>query len=102
MQTAKSKVGFNRGILRAIEIFSQFLTAHVPSPRTAYAGIDEGQSAPAWPKTFPSLTTEQKRISDEFMKHWHEVLPRKFGIIDKFNHGYAVTHAPRIFKTTLE
>ncbi len=59
-------------------------------------------SSVRWPKTFPPLTDEQKRISDDFMKHWHEVLPRKFGIIDKFNHGYAVKHAPRTFKTTLE
>ena len=29
-----------------------------------------------WPKTFPPLTPEQKRISDDFMKYWHEVLPK--------------------------
>src|SRR5690349_20198224 len=41
-----------------------------------------------WPKTFPPLTEEQKRISDDFMKAWHEVLPQKYGVIEKFNHGY--------------
>ena len=55
-----------------------------------------------WPKVFPALTAEQKRISDDFMKYWHEVLPRKYGIIEKFNHGYPVKHAPAEFKTTLE
>jgi SAM-dependent methyltransferase len=55
-----------------------------------------------WPKTFPPLTAEQKRISDDFMKYWHEVLPRKFGVIEKFNHGYPVRHAPANFKRTLE
>lgn len=45
-----------------------------------------------WPKTFPPLTPEQQRISDDFMKHWHEVLPRKFGVIDRFNHSYPVRH----------
>ena len=55
-----------------------------------------------WPKTFPSLTPEQQRISDDFMKHWHEVLPNKFGVIDRFNHSYPVTHAPAAFSRTLE
>lgn len=55
-----------------------------------------------WPKTFPPLTEEQRRISDDFMKHWHEVLPKRFGRIEKFNHGYAVRHAPPGFLRTLE
>lgn len=36
------------------------------------------------------------------MHYWHEVLPKRFGIIDRFNHGYPVRHAPRDFKRTLE
>jgi len=60
------------------------------------------QTLTKWPKTFPPLTPEQKRISDDFMKHWHEVLPKKFGIIEKFNQGYAVKHAPAGFARTLE
>ena len=55
-----------------------------------------------WPKVLPELTAEQKRISDDFMKHWHEVLPRRFGLIEKFNHGYPVQHTPSVFRTTLE
>ena len=55
-----------------------------------------------WPKTFPPLTAEQARISDDFIKHWHEVLPRRFGVIDRFNHGYPVKHAPASFLRTLE
>lgn len=55
-----------------------------------------------WPKKFPELTTDQRRISDDFLKHWHEVLPRKYGIIEKFNHNYPVRNAPSQFKTTLE
>ena len=35
-----------------------------------------------WPKILPPLTPEQKRISDEFMKLWHEVLPNRYGILD--------------------
>ena len=55
-----------------------------------------------WPKTIPPLTTEQKRISDDFMRYWHEVLPRKYGVLDDFNHSYPVKHAPRDFRRTLE
>ena len=55
-----------------------------------------------WPKTFPPLTEEQKRISDDFMKYWHEVLPKRFGRIEKFNHGYPVRRAPANFRRTLE
>jgi hypothetical protein len=50
-----------------------------------------------WPKTFPPLTPEQERISDDFMKYWHEVLPKNFGIIDRFNHNYPVHVACRRF-----
>ena len=32
-------------------------------------------STSKWPKVLPPLTPEQKRISDDFMKLWHEVLP---------------------------
>ncbi|HEY1191251.1 MAG TPA: class I SAM-dependent methyltransferase [Gemmata sp.] len=55
-----------------------------------------------WPKTFPPLTPEQERISDDFVKHWHEVLPKKFGVIDRFNHSYPVRTAPAGFHRTLE
>lgn len=59
-------------------------------------------SASKWPKTFPPLTEEQQRISNDFMHHWHEVLPQKYSILDRFGHSYPVTHAPPRFTTTLE
>jgi hypothetical protein len=55
-----------------------------------------------WPKTFPLLTPDQVRISNDFMKYWHEVLPKKFGLIDRFNHSYPVRTAPDGFSRTLE
>ena len=61
-----------------------------------------GGTQSKWPKTFRPLTPEQKRISDDFMHHWHEVLPRHFGPIEKFNHGYPVRRAPANFRRTLE
>ena len=55
-----------------------------------------------WPKKFTPLTPEQEWISDDFMKHWHEVLPNKYGFINKFNHSYVVKNKPLSFRKTLE
>jgi SAM-dependent methyltransferase len=55
-----------------------------------------------WPKTIPPLTPEQRAISDDFMRYWHEVLPRRYGVVESFNHGYPVRHAPAGFARTLE
>ena len=55
-----------------------------------------------WPKQLPELTPEQKRISDDFMQHWHEIFANNYNFIDRFNHNYVVKHSPRNFRTTLE
>lgn len=57
-----------------------------------------------WPKVFPPLTPEQQLISNDFMKHWHEVLSshQEYGLIERFNHHYVTKHAPKNFLTTLE
>lgn len=55
-----------------------------------------------WPKRLAPLTEEQQRISDDFMRLWHEVLPKRFGLVEAFNHGYPVRHAPPGFMRTLE
>lgn len=54
-----------------------------------------------WPKAVPPLDAEQKRISDDFMHYWHEVLPRRYGALERFNHGYPLRHLPAVaqFKT---
>jgi SAM-dependent methyltransferase len=57
---------------------------------------------PKWPKALPPLTTEQRRINDEFLKLWHEVLPRRFGIVERFNQLFPVRNSPEGFSTTLE
>ncbi|MGI2033763.1 class I SAM-dependent methyltransferase [Rhizobium panacihumi] len=59
-------------------------------------------SVSKWPKEFPTLTPEQEIISDDFVKHWHDVLPQNFGVVDEFNHTYVVNHAPQNFRRTLE
>jgi SAM-dependent methyltransferase len=48
------------------------------------------------------MTSEQKRISDEFMKLWHQELPHKFGIVDRFNHGFPVKNSRPGFRTSVE
>ena len=59
-------------------------------------------AASKWPKTFPPLSAEQERIRDDFVHAWHEELPKKYGIVERFNHGYVVDHAPAAFARTLE
>ena len=55
-----------------------------------------------WPKILPALTAEQQRISDDFMKHWLSVLPKRFPLIERYNQGYAVKASLNNFRTTLE
>lgn len=57
-----------------------------------------------WPKILPSLTQEQQRINDDFVKHWHEELAgrRRYGPIEKFNHTFPIDHSRSGFGATLE
>ena len=60
------------------------------------------KSPDKWPKTFPPLTPGQAAISDDFMQYWHQVLPRRYGVVDEFNHNYVVKTASKNFTRTLE
>ena len=56
-----------------------------------------------WPKHVPPLSPELKRISDDFMKHWHQVLPKRFGAVEVFNQVYPLRFLPEKPRfTTLE
>lgn len=55
-----------------------------------------------WPKVIPPLTKEQKKISDDFMLYWLTILPKKYGMLEQFNHGYPVAVASPSFCSTLE
>jgi SAM-dependent methyltransferase len=46
-----------------------------------------------WPKVVPPLSDKQRQINDDFVKHWHTVLPR-YSAIEKFNHTYALKFCP--------
>lgn len=60
------------------------------------------ETAAKWPKILPPLTPEQKRISDDFMAKWHEVLPKRYGLIETFNHNFPVRWSRPGFRSTLE
>lgn len=47
-----------------------------------------------WPKAIPALSEAQKKIADDFMRHWHEVLPNRYGAIEHFNHSYPLCVLP--------
>ncbi len=42
-----------------------------------------------WPKIIPPLSEEKRAIRDDFMHYWLSVLPKKYGIVEKYNHGYS-------------
>ena len=42
----------------------------------------------SWPKVLPKLSVEQEAAREKFMQLWHEILPKKYGRIEEFNHGY--------------
>ncbi len=41
----------------------------------------------SWPKNPPPITKEQQKLQQDFLRIWHEVLPKKYGMIEKFNHA---------------
>jgi SAM-dependent methyltransferase len=47
-----------------------------------------------WPKVLPPLTPEQQVVSDDFYRHWHEVIPTKYRAIEEFNHSYPTRMLP--------
>lgn len=55
-----------------------------------------------WPKELPTLSKERQRINDDFVQYWHEVLPKRYGLVDRFNHMYVVNNAQKNFRRTLE
>jgi SAM-dependent methyltransferase len=54
-----------------------------------------------WPKQLPALTPEQERVREDFMTYWHEVLPQRYGAVERFNHGWPAKTA-RPNERTLE
>lgn len=55
-----------------------------------------------WPKTLAPLPGEQQAVYDDFMKRWHEILPQRYGAIERFNHSFAVNCSRAGFTRTIE
>ena len=47
-----------------------------------------------WPKVFPPLSEHERQISDDWLRHWHEVLPSRYRAVEQFNHTYPLRHIP--------
>jgi SAM-dependent methyltransferase len=41
-----------------------------------------------WPKQLPESSDEEQRVRDAFIRRWHEILPRRGRIVERFNHDY--------------
>jgi SAM-dependent methyltransferase len=52
-----------------------------------------GPVTATWPKQVPRLTDEQRRIQDDWLRHYHERLPTEHSHIVRFNHEYAARSA---------
>ena len=59
-------------------------------------------SSNRWPKLLPVLTEEQKQIREDFHKYWLEVLPKRYSLVEKFNHLYPLRTLSSQVKRTLE
>ena len=55
-----------------------------------------------WPKTLRDLTPEEQAVHDDFMRRWHEVLPRRYGMVERFNHSFPVRYSQPGFRATIE
>jgi SAM-dependent methyltransferase len=59
-------------------------------------------NATKWPKPVTTQTDEQRRISDDWMQHFHQICDSRFSAVAKFNHRYVVDHSPKGFLSTLD
>jgi SAM-dependent methyltransferase len=55
-----------------------------------------------WPKVLRALTPEEQAVHDDFMRRWHEVLPRRYGMVERFNHNFPIRHSGPGFRSTME
>ncbi|HWJ49581.1 MAG TPA: class I SAM-dependent methyltransferase [Solirubrobacteraceae bacterium] len=55
-----------------------------------------------WPKATLPLTGEQRLAHDDFMKRWHEILPRRYRMVERFNHEFPVRNSRAGFSRTIE
>lgn len=64
--------------------------------------MNKKQSVNIWPKKIEPLSPEQQAIGDDFMRYWLEILPKRYSLVENFNHRYPVKHILNNFLRTLE
>jgi SAM-dependent methyltransferase len=62
----------------------------------------EPETSGKWPKKPPPLTREQLDAYDAFIEHWLEILPKSYGLVERFNHSFPVRHSRPGFHRTIE
>lgn len=56
-----------------------------------------------YPKELPQLTKEQVKIREDFYQVWLNTLPKRYGMVEKFNHTYPLrTFDPNANQRTLD
>ena len=60
------------------------------------------QTLNKWPKVRPPLTAEQESIWEDFFTLWHEVLPRRYQIVERFNQAFPTRYQHAGVRTTME
>jgi SAM-dependent methyltransferase len=55
-----------------------------------------------WPKVLAPLTAEEEVVYEDFVKRWHEILPQRYGVVERFNHSFPVRYSRPGFGATLE
>jgi SAM-dependent methyltransferase len=48
----------------------------------------------SWPKIPPPLSDSERAVVDDWMKYWHNVLPNRYGAVERFNHRYPLRYLP--------
>ena len=83
------------GALAETDAFLRASHAEEAAQKTAFRSSDGIKSAavnaqPTWPKILEPLDDEQRATYDDFVKRWHEILPRRYGRIERFNQRFPV------------
>jgi ubiquinone/menaquinone biosynthesis C-methylase UbiE len=55
-----------------------------------------------WPKILHPLTKEEEEARNTYLQLWLEILPQKYGLIEKFNHSYTLKSKRKAGERVLE
>jgi hypothetical protein len=49
--------------------------------------VSDLRATGVWPKSVPEFTDEEQRVRDAFVRRWHELLPVRGRIVERFSHA---------------